>query len=61
MRRGSCDCCDKGGVELGRVWCAGIETFACDECRGIEPGEFPDSEADYELAQAGVFAAMKEG
>jgi hypothetical protein len=33
----SCDCCDKSFPrdEVSRCWTScGIETFACDECRG---------------------------
>ncbi len=31
--RGYCDCCDEYRA-LERCWPQGIETFACDECRG---------------------------
>lgn len=30
-----CDCCGKLAV-LQRCWPMGIETFACDDCRGID-------------------------
>jgi hypothetical protein len=30
-----CDCCGKLRV-LSRCWAFGIETYACDECRGAE-------------------------
>lgn len=34
---GNCDCCGKKRP-LSRCWAPGdVETFACDECRGIEP------------------------
>lgn len=32
---GDCDCCGKNRP-LSRCWASGIETFACDECRGFE-------------------------
>lgn len=31
---GTCDCCDARNVELSRSELAGLETWACDECRG---------------------------
>lgn len=36
-----CDCCGEVRL-LARCWAAGTETFACDECRGIE--QEPDEE-----------------
>ena len=35
---GECDCCGRKR-ELTRCWPFGIETFACDECRGIPPDD----------------------
>jgi hypothetical protein len=35
-QRGTCDVCERQHVPVSRCWAAGIETFACDECRGIE-------------------------
>lgn len=32
-QRGECDCCGKRRL-LSRCWPSGIETYACDECRG---------------------------
>jgi hypothetical protein len=33
--KGECDCC--GRVRpLTRCWPFGMETFACDECRGVD-------------------------
>ena len=40
---GYCDCCDKER-NLTRCWAAGIETFACWECRGWD--EDPDADED---------------
>ena len=37
--RGTCDVCERQHVPISRCWATGIETFACDECRGIEPDE----------------------
>lgn len=34
-----CDCCGKHR-RCSRVWAMGIETFACDECRGIDPADY---------------------
>jgi hypothetical protein len=31
-----CDCCDKR-PGTARIFAFGIETWACDECRGVEP------------------------
>ena len=32
-----CDCCGRtDGGAISRVWYCGIETFACDRCRGVE-------------------------
>jgi hypothetical protein len=34
--KGECDCCARQRV-LTRCWTTtGLETFACDECRGVE-------------------------
>lgn len=33
---GECDCCGRSPLVLTRCWVTGIETFACDECRGVE-------------------------
>lgn len=32
-----CDCCEKPVPrdQISRCWMTGIETFACDDCRGI--------------------------
>ena len=30
-----CDCCGKRR-EVSKCWVSGLETFACDECRGAE-------------------------
>jgi hypothetical protein len=30
-----CDCCGQLVASLSRCWVTGIETFACDECRGV--------------------------
>lgn len=36
-RIGGCDVCDIQDTEVALVICSGIETYACDKCRGIEP------------------------
>lgn len=41
---GDCDCCSKYRP-LSRCWAYGIETWACDECRGFEESE-PRTEED---------------
>jgi hypothetical protein len=33
---GTCDCCVEN-VEVCQCWVHGIETWACDVCRGVEP------------------------
>ena len=42
---GQCDCCGRQR-ELSRVWAFGIETFACEECRGNDDDYAMN---DYEL------------
>lgn len=36
-----CDCCGRmvEKERIGRVWAYGIETYACDKCRGWEDEE----------------------
>lgn len=41
MTDGDCDCCGRMRP-LTRCWAYGIETFACDECLGIEPEDEAD-------------------
>ena len=43
---GSCDCC--GRTEwLSQCWVGELETWACDECRGIEPDDDEDDGSDW--------------
>lgn len=36
-REAACDCCERTVPrhQVSRCWVTGIETFACDECRGV--------------------------
>ena len=38
---GECDTCGKRAVRLTQCWPWGTETWACDECRGVEEGGLP--------------------
>jgi hypothetical protein len=42
---GECDCCG-GQRPLTRCWAYGIETYACEECRGGDPDEAYDRQRD---------------
>jgi hypothetical protein len=37
--RFSCDCCGEPSSSVTRLWVYGLETFACNKCRGWEDEE----------------------
>jgi hypothetical protein len=63
MPFGSCDCCDKRDVFLGRTVYCGIETFACAQCFGYEDDAFDDFEDDGSvvITDSGTASVVKRG
>lgn len=46
MATGSCDVCDAQNVRTSRCDVTGIETYACDECRGEPPRRCETNKCD---------------
>lgn len=56
---GACDVCNKQDAELSRALCAGIETYACEDC--CECSDAPKGERKPELAPGPWTVEKRDG